>query len=392
MSLETAFPAVRERRVFTFADGLPADCSPPRHDTSARDLSHRRAQAAAEEWGGSLGDILAQRREAPSPRRHPNMDAPQVATYATSRIESASTNVEGSSLSDVFPPVVTSLRAPPPSLPLAMPSAHSFSGRGQLAPERTPSGMEIQLSPSTSASDLSSGPPAEASSSLVALLALGADVRAAQLALARHGGSVHAAADALLCELEGTSDNEGRDESPGLRLANAGSGTAAAAIASDDGWGGSLSEVLRSGRRRLPTSRTHLASSPPHGPSSRRAPPPPHTLPTPHTPPSRFADGDDYVELMRMHLEDNVLPARAPSEWRQLLRLFRTARASNGECCSVCLESLSCASQPAGNAAAVCRLPCGHFFHRECITQCVRQQHWACPNCRDDLLERLKRS
>ena len=59
-------------------------------------------------------------------------------------------------------------------------------------------------------------------------------------------------------------------------------------------------------------------------------------------------------------------------------------------CCSICLEPLGLTPAAAATRRVVaplpvCALPCSHRFHRKCITECVKQGHGNCPNCRYDL-------
>ena len=115
--------------------------------------------------------------------------------------------------------------------------------------------------------------------------------------------------------------------------------------------------------------------------------------------PSRGDEGGmpTYDELMRLHLRDNP-PAHAgpearrgpdpadgrpavqqTSQWTRVLQMLRPAPLNAAEMkdceCSVCLDAFSASSLRA------CKLPCGHIFHRRCITEWLRVDV-RCPNCR----------
>ena len=100
-----------------------------------------------------------------------------------------------------------------------------------------------------------------------------------------------------------------------------------------------------------------------------------------------------YEDLMLLHRRDNG-PAHGANTWRQAARLFKTVRpaattgSGEAQCCSICLDPLV---QGGGGLASSTRqpvsaLPCKHMFHTRCITECVKQGHGCCPNCRYDLL------
>ena len=170
---------------------------------------------------------------------------------------------------------------------------------------------------------------------------------------------------------------------------------------SADLWGGSLGDILprrasASASRRTSVQRPSVPPRPemqePQSTGrSRRRPDGPRVARADAT-----AQGDDadYYSLMQMHMQDNVARKHAAS-WRELLALLRTVRrptradgtscpAEEETACSICLDGL----HRAGSVACrqpVCALPCGHQFHRQCITQALRQGHGCCPNCRYDL-------
>ena len=110
--------------------------------------------------------------------------------------------------------------------------------------------------------------------------------------------------------------------------------------------------------------------------------------------------------------EGGVPPGPLPEEqWCAVLRQLKAVspqRAAASECnlCSVCLEGFgadggaSACGSPDRRAAAVrhrqepvCVLPCGHHFHRKCVTEWLRRAkakgplagNCCCPNCRYDL-------
>lgn len=105
-----------------------------------------------------------------------------------------------------------------------------------------------------------------------------------------------------------------------------------------------------------------------------------------------------YEELMQAHLRDNRR-ARDPDAWRRVIKLFKPVRTrtvskpltsaggeagEEAEACSICLDPLV----RTGSKLQVCALPCAHQFHTKCITECVKQGHGCCPNCRYDLIEK----
>lgn len=166
-------------------------------------------------------------------------------------------------------------------------------------------------------------------------------------------------------------------------------------------WGGGLGDVLpvRSyGGGGVPSSHrsqgggSNQAHGSAMGPRPRR-----------RAPESDAGSSPSYEELMSMHLRDNG-PERAEEAWRQVIALFKPVSRSSkpkgdadagGEpaaCCSICLDPLIEARRAQGvhrhalRAQPVCELPCGHQFHKRCITDCVKQGHSCCPNCRYDLL------
>ena len=58
--------------------------------------------------------------------------------------------------------------------------------------------------------------------------------------------------------------------------------------------------------------------------------------------------------------------------------------------CSICIEPLFCgegARAAEAEAEPVCKVLCGHLFHRRCITEWLKHD-LRCPNCRFDLLHR----
>ena len=122
----------------------------------------------------------------------------------------------------------------------------------------------------------------------------------------------------------------------------------------------------------------------------------------------------DYHALMQMHLRDNAHllrggggggglgggggpPAEKKKEpWRDVTRLFTAVKPKRGAkgdgdgcsgdaCCSICLDPFSGAANLApSQRRPVCSLPCGHHFHRQCITDAVKHKA-QCPLCRFDL-------
>ena len=124
-----------------------------------------------------------------------------------------------------------------------------------------------------------------------------------------------------------------------------------------------------------------------------------------HTRGGGGTDPEDYHAMMALHMRDNMPPSN-PEQWKRVLQRLKSVAppprrrgpAASGEAvvggvddetCSVCLDGLH--PLPASVAlhqkrVAVCALPCGHAFHRPCITQCIKAGHWRCPNCRYDLV------
>ena len=75
-----------------------------------------------------------------------------------------------------------------------------------------------------------------------------------------------------------------------------------------------------------------------------------------------------------------VTPPRSPP---------RPVEAADAEC-SICIEPLFCgegARAAETEAEPVCKVLCGHLFHRRCITEWLKHD-LRCPNCRFDLLHR----
>jgi hypothetical protein len=147
-------------------------------------------------------------------------------------------------------------------------------------------------------------------------------------------------------------------------------------------WGGGLGDVLP---RRAET-RAERAPSGRGGASTTRER---------REPPSRpsFSAADaaepDYATLMQMHLRDNGPRAtRKPADLTRHLKAVRAPPRNAEATCSICLDPLaaSSASLSSSQRKAVCSLPCGHFFHRQCITETINHGHTCCPNCRFDLV------
>jgi hypothetical protein len=100
---------------------------------------------------------------------------------------------------------------------------------------------------------------------------------------------------------------------------------------------------------------------------------------------------------MAMHAESNppAHAARAVSaDWVERTAALQPATLADApaDCaeCSICIEPLFCgegARAAETEAEPVCKVLCGHLFHRRCITEWLKHD-LRCPNCRFDLLHR----
>ena len=118
-------------------------------------------------------------------------------------------------------------------------------------------------------------------------------------------------------------------------------------------------------------------------------------------------EGMSYEHLMAMHAESNppAHTARTVSaDWVERTAALQPATLADAPAdalascaeCSICIEPLFCGDDEAGDAAAaeieagpeaepVCKVLCGHLFHRRCISEWLKHD-LRCPNCRFDLL------
>ena len=118
-------------------------------------------------------------------------------------------------------------------------------------------------------------------------------------------------------------------------------------------------------------------------------------------------EGMSYEHLMAMHAESNppAHTARTVSaDWVERTAALQPATLADAPAdalagcaeCSICIEPLFCGdeardaaaeTEPATEAEPVCKVLCGHLFHRRCITEWLKHD-LRCPNCRFDLLHR----
>jgi len=108
-------------------------------------------------------------------------------------------------------------------------------------------------------------------------------------------------------------------------------------------------------------------------------------------------EGLSYEQLMAMHAESNppAHAARAVSaDWMERTAALQPATLADApaDCaeCSICIEPLFCGEGTRAaetEAEPVCKVLCGHLFHRRCITEWLKHD-LRCPNCRFDLLHR----
>jgi len=423
--------------------------APPVESTLPVQLApSRRPRVTREDFGGSLDEVLATR---PSHGRAAPPAAAPAPPAPSERVQAANVDAWGGGLDEVMlqrvrtrPSVHEYNPAPPRAVALRTAAAADEWGGdlGQVMQQQRARPRHRRFADIDCEDDQQQHqthhhqqppPPPPLSASLAQLITMGFNPAAARAALHRHR-TVDAAIDALALEAAATPQPPSPLEPP--------SGAAAFEAASRrphrgpvvtaEEWGGGLGDVLRPPappRRshsaahaaapqdhatRAPRySQAHAPSLPPHGTDgsgggsgsrgSRGSAPPP---------------ADEYYDLMQMHMRDNVDASKKvwQEDWRCVLKLFtsvkppsrsRTQRppasaATDGapaaeeeaECCSICIEPLhtTCAHLKGpshGPATAVCSLPCGHTFHRKCLTECVKRGHWTCPNCRDDLRKRL---
>ena len=117
-------------------------------------------------------------------------------------------------------------------------------------------------------------------------------------------------------------------------------------------------------------------------------------------------EGLSYEHLMAMHAESNppAHTARTVSaDWVERTAALQPATLADAPAdalagcaeCSICIEPLFCGDEARDAVAAaadiepepVCKVLCGHLFHRRCITEWLKHD-LRCPNCRFDLLHR----
>jgi len=405
--MEAAFPHVARRSVFTFA---PRD----EHEGARTAEPSRRRQVSSAEWGGSLDEIL-------SIHHRERTQAPQAGLPASScppppRRHRATAEDFGGSLDQVLvrrqPGGSRDARAPPVATPPEPPResrALRAAARSAAALEEWGGGLGDVLQqerprgggrpPYCEPEHLPRPPPlqqpahhqseaqAAAPAPLGRLLAMGFEPAPARAALERER-SVDAAVEALLLEQPGS-----------VRPPRG------PAVTAQD-WGGGLGDVLRpQAQAQAQPRRPAQPRGRAHGHGSGRAG---EGLGARNRPsaPAQATELDEYHELMQLHLRDNVeapLRKAAPDDWREVLRLLKPVRPpprrsaaskcsetdpADEECCSICIEPLHVSGALKGSMPA-CQLPCRHTFHRKCITECVKRGHWSCPNCRDDMRERL---
>ena len=404
-------------------------------------------------WGGGLDEVMVQRvRTRPSVHEYnpapPRAGAPAPARAPPSvRVQAANVDVWGGGLDEVMvqrvrtrPPVQEYNPAPPRAAASRAAAATDEWGGdlGEVMQQQRPRARlrfaDVDCDDDQQQHQTHHHQPTPPPPALSALVSMGFDPAAARAALHRHR-TVDAAVEALAPEAAVALQPPSPVEPP--------SGAAAfeavsrrphrGPVVTVEEWGGGLGDVLRPPappRRSQPAahaaapqdqatqpprySHAHASNLPPHGSGggsgggsgsrgSRGSAAPPV---------------DEYYDLMQMHMRDNVDSSKKlwQEDWRAVLKLFKSvkppsrtrtqrpppAAASDGapaaeeeaECCSICIEPLhaTCVHLKGpshGPATAVCSLPCGHAFHRKCLTECVKRGHWTCPNCRDDLRKRL---
>ena len=65
----------------------------------------------------------------------------------------------------------------------------------------------------------------------------------------------------------------------------------------------------------------------------------------------------------------------------KVLESFQDVQREEVEACSICLQDMDAKSR-------ISRSPCGHYFHKECISKWIIERRITCPLCNDDLLKR----
>ena len=56
--------------------------------------------------------------------------------------------------------------------------------------------------------------------------------------------------------------------------------------------------------------------------------------------------------------------------------------------CCICLEDLNEEADSASSGRSVASLPCGHMFHKGCVTKWLTEKSTTCPLCKQQLRAR----